>query len=163
MGQRNRPQGKASGGDIQSRLGPKTPTTGGGGGLVGRQAKKPYARPSPGGPSRADGPGKWKHDKFSGIGHSQNSAKSVRNSASTGGTRLRISNLHPQASQDDVHTAFSTFGTIVSLVIEQPGNLARSQGQSVLLTFQERAAALRAIDSYHGQLTDGKFLDVLGF
>ena len=163
MGQRSRPQTRASSSDIQSRLGPKSGSDrAGGSGLAGRQGKKPYSRPLDSGPSHADAPGKWKHDKFAGPAHPKGLSRGARHSGAKGETRLRVSNLHPQASQEDIHTTFAAFGTIVSLVIEQSGNLGRSQGQSVLLTYRERASALRAIENFHGQLADGKAVVLSG-
>ena len=102
-----------------------------------------YARPS-----SVDTEGHWTHDKFRDTGRDD-----TPNRRGGGASQVRVSNLHPAASAEDIRTIFSPFGTILS--VSMVPALRGGGTQGALMVFSSKAGATAAINEFNGTLADG--------
>ncbi|KXS17583.1 RNA-binding domain-containing protein [Gonapodya prolifera JEL478] len=74
------------------------------------------------------------------------------------GTTVVISNLHPEATEDDIRATFGALGTVLSCSVSVDPN-DKTQGRCEI-KFKERPAADEAVSTYNNMIADGKSLIV---
>ena len=66
---------------------------------------------------------------------------------------IRVSNLHPMASSDDIKACFSEFGPVVKCELRlDAGGVSSGTAE---ISYSNRASALAAIEKYHDKVADG--------
>ena len=125
---------------INHRLGPKVSSSSTG---KFKTRKSPYKIPS------GNVEGRWTHDLFQ--QNRENTSSVSLPKPLKQGYSCRVSNLHPAASQQDVYTIFSQFGTILHL------NFVPGQATFI---FEDRESVTEAIEELNGKLADGNVLKV---
>lgn len=139
---------------IGDRLGPR-------GGAVSKQKqqrgqnRRPYDRPSM---EMGNVDGHWTHDKFRDTSTRDDTNR--RGGAKVSGTvpgaaQVRVSNLHPAASAEDIRTIFSPFGNILSVNMVPSLKGGDKGTQGALIVFSSKAGATAAINEFNGTLADG--------
>ncbi|KAJ3338044.1 hypothetical protein HDU93_010042 [Gonapodya sp. JEL0774] len=74
------------------------------------------------------------------------------------GTTVTISNLHPEATEEDIRATFGALGTLLDCFV-YPDPKDSSVGRCEI-RFLERSAAEEAVNTYNGMTADGKNLQV---
>ncbi|KAG1654646.1 hypothetical protein FOA52_010274 [Chlamydomonas sp. UWO 241] len=154
------------------RMGDRMGGMGGGGmGMGGDDDLPParmHARKDP------DADGKWTHDLFDkreqgGAARPAAASAAARRSGPgifggggvplrmETGTRVRVTNIHPNVNEQDLEELFSSIGQIISAEMDYNGN-TRAGSATVVYKFAEDAKA--AIKEYHGASLDGQKLSL---
>lgn len=125
---------------------------GGGEGPVDRQAPEQRL-------AALEGSARWGHDMFAGRrGGGDGPRRRDPRDATSLGTKLFVSNLDYNVSDDDIKELFGAVGSLVRAVIVYDHS-GRSEGQAEII-YEREADARRAMERYQGVALDGQAMEI---
>lgn len=110
-----------------------------------------------GGPSRADAPMAWAHDRFFEGGAAPAAPAAVSRPPLSLGVKLFVSGLTPDVTDKDVHDLFSNFGEVRSIAMNYG---SRGPTSSCEVTMRNAAQAELCIAELHQRQVDNMILKV---